>query len=184
MQFDQPRSVIENNTIRGPLPSSGLGKSIIKTNIDPKFISYHKPTINRLSIKQYRISDNIIYINHYRYNSWEFMLAIKLSRGGAAQGTRRWAFKSSKSVKDSLRLIDHSDRLVNDNLLKKRSNEFIKHINNREQTKPQVDIYNNTYYHKVKQHLDENPKIKPGTSIESINKFNKYIMNILSTYVS
>ena len=101
------------------------------------------------------------------------MLGIKLSRGGGKSGPKRWSVE-----KKGLKLELSLKKNIVDNVLKNRCAKLITHLYDKEQTKPDVSIYNNQYYHKIKNNI-ENKEIKIGDDIESILKRNKKIIDWL-----
>lgn len=193
-QFVQPKSVIENNNIwclpagistdALKLESRGKvkyhhGKSITRTCVQPNDISHHRPLISPNNIKIYNLTDNIVQINHYRYNSWEFMLGIKLSRGGGQSGIKRWAFNKNIEKTFRFNLGRHNNTV--DNTLKDQCHGYIKNIKDRPRTPPKVSIYNNPYYNKINKYLNDNPHIQPvSNNKKSILKFNRHVIQMIT----
>ena len=177
IDFNQPVSLLENNTIaniHNKVFKYQDGKSFVKTLISPDdIINPHHPDINSKNIKKYTPNQKIVQINHYRYQSWEYMLGIKLSRGGGKSGPKRWSVE-----KKGLKLELSLKKNIENNVLKNRCAKLITHLYDKEQTKPDVSIYNNQYYHKIKNNI-ENKKINIGDDIESILKRNKKIIDWL-----
>lgn len=190
-QFVQPKSVIENNTICFRVNGNrekrldGFGKSIVRTVVLPCKLHHHRPRISKYNIMTYHTTDKIVQINHYRYSSWEFMLGIKMSRGGGVSGYRRWSITSRynkrKTGTNQLRLKceDHENEI--DTTLKDKCKGLIKDIHRKPQTKPMVSIYNNKYYNKVKDYLLQHPEVHPGDDKNSILKFNRDIIRVVES---
>jgi hypothetical protein len=179
--FNCPNSVIENNIIwcKNAL-GSNLNKSIIRTCISPDKIHHHQPKIPYTQIKLFRPIDNIIQINHYRYNSWEFMLGLKLSRGGACTGKYRWynrQFIQNPKLGLKLNFDPHSNCI--DNTLKSKCQELIQDLNQRQSNKPKTSIYNNQLYHRIKQYLLQHDIKNPKLQLNDILKFNQRIIFLL-----
>lgn len=175
-QFTQPKSVIENNTVWiKKTVSDRLCKSIVRTTISPRKIHHHVPKVHKSFIKRYKVTDNVCQINHYRYNSWEFMLGIKLSRGGGNQGTSRWKNAKFSHFGIGSNLNDNTI----DTTLKSQCSSLVQEINSRPQTYPMVSIYNNKYYNKIKKYLERHPLITPGNNVQSILTFNQKIIKLM-----
>ncbi|GAG74850.1 unnamed protein product, partial [marine sediment metagenome] len=142
--FFQPKSVIENNTIVDRNAKNPLYKSIIRTTILPYQIHHHIPKINRNKIMIFFPNDNIIQLNHYRYQSWEFTLGVKFQRGGGHQGNKRW-----KKLNKFRMSLDPEKHYIDDEL-KSRSQSIIDNVNEKIQIHPNTSIYNNHVYHRIK----------------------------------
>ena len=185
-QFSQPKSVINNNIISYSAISeldvshTGIGKSLVNTSVPARNINNHKPTgIHTTRIKTYRVNDKIVQINHYKYNSWEVMLGVKLLRGGSKNGKDRWIFNTNPKTNHFRLNCENSDNRV-DTILKDRCASLISVVSRRPQPIPPVTLYDNPIYRQVKSYLVQYPTIHAGDTQSSILEFNHYIIRLVN----
>ena len=169
----QPKSVINDNLIeyKNPKYDHKDCKSIIRTCVLPKFITKsHYPDIDINNRKIYYSSDNIVQLNHYRTQSWEFILGIKYTRGGSNIDGDKYKDKLIKFAKKQ-----KGKQSVNTNL-RDQSTQLINQIETMEQIKPQIRSDNDLF-------------VKVKTIVESRNfnekskHFNREVLNIIKNKI-
>jgi hypothetical protein len=133
----QPISVIENNTIRiknDTTLTKDSYKSIVRT-CAVKVIFIHDAILYQpFEHIKYKINDNSFQINHYRFQSYEYLVGIKSKRGGGVD---------KKRYNNPLKLLKKYESLeqIEDKILYLKSKKIINTIHKYDQIKPRIDLY-------------------------------------------
>ena len=146
--LNQPKSVIDRCTLRVVRDSySGKPyKSIFNTKLVSRIGNHQAPKDTNYKTVRINIEHQVLQINHYRYQSYEYCLGIKVSRGGYHNKTRYKA----KSIRKMLN-ADFATGLVIDTDLAERSKRLIEKINNLKQVRPETELYDNDLWTAVGQ---------------------------------
>lgn len=181
-QFKQPKSVIDNNCmIIKPSLKDNNFKNFYRTNIPASKIRIHKLRHKEFKVETYYSDNNIVQINHYTYQSLEFLLGIKYLRGGGndtdPSGSKWITFYNNNNI---LNFKYKNIKVKNNNILKKKNKDFIREIMKRPQTLPDVKLYNNPVYYKIKEYLKMEKKINNKYSKKKpLIKFYKKICDFI-----
>ena len=206
-QFRQPKSIVNSNTI-SLKTNNFLGKASCKcfyrTTIKKNMISVHGCVGDKMILKKYRklnnntsklfeyknlhfkyylASDNIVQINHYCYQSLEFLLGVKLFRGGGNFNDTKWGgSKWMKFIKKKNFLGIKLKKInpVENNKLKKKNHKINEIIKKYPQVRPRVDLYNNPLFIEIKSILkSKNNLLTRYESKEDILKFYNFISSVI-----
>jgi hypothetical protein len=138
-------------TLSPEAPYKSISRSVGTLNV-----SIHAPTMCKgyRSVK-YKPADLKLQINHYRFQSYEYLIGIKSGRGG---GVHKQKYQNAFGwIKAYSKLPVSEDTLLFD-----LSTELIEQLNADEQNKPRTDLYPDTIWPEIKE-----------MSIEQINE--KYL---------
>ena len=144
IESQQPKSVINNNVITHSnyfdleCPNKSI-KYIVKT----KFIyelkvhtailkNFYQISAQKLELSN--VNNNIIQLNHYKYQSLDYLKKIKYFRGGGMNANR---YKNLPKFK-----IEKNNYNKNCSILKNKRKNLIEKINSREQILPCYELYN------------------------------------------
>jgi hypothetical protein len=138
--FYQPRSVIKSST--RSCREDGVAvrpfKSIFRTSLQSDKLAIHCPRGLKSIEKEICLpSNSLLRLNHYRFQSYEYLLGVKAQRGGGVNKSKYKAGDSIALLKQYFALEpEHSYDLMN------LSQEITDKIETEEQIRPSVDVYN------------------------------------------
>tara|TARA_Y100000389_G_scaffold61968_1_gene57997 strand:- start:1519 stop:2370 length:852 start_codon:yes stop_codon:yes gene_type:complete len=145
---NQPKSIIEDNIIaqndnKDPLSTKNGGIKCIGRTRNLKSINIHemkfdKKIINKINLDAY---NRIIHINHYRTQSNEYLFGVKEQRGGGIH-KNKYKSKNMSQIDTYKHYCNKSYYNKTETTLKKKREDLINKINEREQIKPY--IYSNS----------------------------------------
>ncbi len=143
-QMYQPQSVIQSSTriCREDSVSMRPFKSIFRTSLDVENLSIHCPRgLTEDEKKVFLPTDSSLQLNHYRFQSYEYLLGVKAQRGG---GVNKSKYKGDDSFDLLKRYFsiesEYSYELLN------MSQAIIEKIERDEQIRPSVDVYSSIYW--------------------------------------
>jgi len=149
----QPRSVIQDFTIAcsDDHISERPFKSIFRTSVSVGNINYHCPKITRGMRKIiFKPHDELLQLNHYRFQSYEYLLGIKSKRGGGVHKNKYAVDATRKLIDQYLKsTCDHNDNLAN------LSSGLISSLNRIRQIKPPAENYNGDCWSRLVDSFDE-----------------------------
>jgi hypothetical protein len=133
--FESKGSVIEKNILRKSYDSNRHPKCLFNLDLLNK-VSIHGFTTDK---KIHVTADNtLLCINHYRYNSFEYLYGIKEGRGG---GTHKNKYKTTHNRQNMTLIKSLNDTfLSNDTYLRDKSFDLIK-LCKKTKIKPNVELY-------------------------------------------
>jgi len=97
----QPKSVIAQSVLAcaGDIKSRTPYKTIFRTTVPPNAIKIHGPNLNSEQVLRIPARHGKFAINHYRFQSYEYLLGVKAPRGGGVD-------KTKYTINRGLKLLD------------------------------------------------------------------------------
>ena len=124
-------------------------------------LSYHCPL--NIGVREKIIftpKDKLLKINHYRFQSYEYLLGIKSQRGG---GVDKSKYRDVAACDLISRYLESP--LEENNSLTLRSADIIDEVNKIKQLRPLVEIYNSQSWSKVYDNLKNNNDMVSETDL-------------------
>lgn len=142
----QPKSCIDGFTIRIDEDKSSCApyKSINRCSSNRSVGIHHGVAIK--NIKVFKPENRVLQINHYRYQSYEYLFGIKQCRGGGVHKNKY----NPKNIINSLNNQYKSELIIDKDLLNL-SEKLISELNKMEHIKPKNSLYPNSVWSKVKE---------------------------------
>ncbi len=137
--FNDPKSKIESQSHY--IPDSVRHPKCISRTKGLISLGIHDSKSRHNKIAAFEHNSKEICINHYRFQSIEYLYGIKEQRGG---GVNKEKYKQKKVLSPSLR----SDSHIEDLWLKRNSSMIIKNCYDRDTPSPKTDLYKNSSWSK------------------------------------
>ena len=175
----QPKSLIASNTKAATIDKVSIlpYKTIIRTEVPIKDIRIHGPKIDRdYPRTTFYVEDGPLRVNHYRFQSYEYLLGVKLPRGGGTDKTKY----QLKGVQQLLNAY-LSTSIHDCEILKSNSSGLIKKIQSQTQISPSTKHYESPEWEFLKSRF---PPLPTTTLISDPRGLYEDIMNGLKNYMT